>query len=63
MKEFKYFNPKNVYDALGNMSRKIIPDPEIFFLPSRIHGSEKAPDQDLPDKFFLSEIREGTGKQ
>ncbi len=47
IKEFKYFNPKRPrkYDP-GCSSRIRIPDPDLFFYPSRIPdpGVKKAPD-------------------
>ncbi len=43
LKEFKYFNPKNCFSALGNMirvsSRICIPDPDPDFLPIPDTGS------------------------
>jgi hypothetical protein len=44
IKEFKYFNPKNVLKALGCS----FPDPDPVFYPSRIQGSKRhrIPDSD-----------------
>jgi WD40 repeat protein len=37
----KYFNPNICFQALGNMIRDFIPDPDLDFYPSRIQGSKK----------------------
>jgi hypothetical protein len=51
IKEFKYFNPKYGFYALGNMIRVVptgsriwIPDPNPDFLPIPDPGAKKAPD-------------------
>jgi hypothetical protein len=46
IKEFKYFNPKNCFQAFGNMIRVVHPG-------SRIQGVKKAPD---PGSATLHEI-------
>ncbi len=45
MKEFKYFNPKNCFEALGKIIRVVHPG-SGFFYPTRIPdpGVKKAPD-------------------
>jgi hypothetical protein len=46
IKEFKYFNPKNCFQALGNMIRDVHPGfgsqiRILIFYPSRIQGSKR----------------------
>jgi hypothetical protein len=43
IKEFKYFDPKNCFLALGNKSGLFIPDPDPVFLPIPDPGIKKAP--------------------
>ncbi len=59
IKEFKYFNPKNCSQALGNMIRMVIPDPDPrswFFTHhgSRIQGSKR---HQIPDPQHCSQSK------
>jgi hypothetical protein len=46
-KNLSIFNPKNCFQALGNMIRDVYPGPDLDFYPSRISdpGVKKATDQ------------------
>jgi hypothetical protein len=44
IKEFKYFNPKNGFQARENMIRVVHTDPDPDFLPFPDPGVKKAPE-------------------